>query len=291
MSTTRMRGLVLGVLLASCATLPAAASAQATAPTLSTTTRCVDPQVEQSVDFTVTGLSRSFQPLIEMTAADDYAIVSYSGADVTPDGSGNASGAVILDPVTYGTLAGDYGDGAAVYLTARDPLTFELFAELRVPLCGAAQPDTTPPVLAPVADITADATSASGAPVSFTASATDDVDGSVPVTCDPASGSTFPVGTTTVTCSAKDAAGNATQGTFTVTVKAQAQPAPQPSLDDLLAQLRAAVLRGGSPQKACNALNVIENQIRARTGKTITQRQADQYLAAARFAAALLRCR
>jgi hypothetical protein len=109
------------------------------------------------------------------------------------------------------------------------------------------------------------------------------------VTCDPAPGSTFAVGTTTVRCTAIDAAGNPATGTFTVTVRAQAQQAP--SLDDLLAQLRADVLRGRSPKNACNTLNVIENQIRARTGKTLTQRQAEQYLAAARVAAALLRCR
>src|SRR4051812_8440428 len=151
--------------------------------------------------------------------------------------------------------------------------------------------DTTAPHLTLPADVTTDATSASGAPVSFTAIASDAVDGAVPVTCDPASGSTFAVGTTTVTCSATDAAGNPAQGTFTVTVRAQAQQAASPSLEDLLAQLRSDVLRGRSPQKACNTLNVIENQIRARTGKTITQRQADQYLAAARFASALLRCR
>ena len=38
------------------------------------------------------------------------------------------------------------------------------------------------------------------------------------VTCDPASGSTFALGTTTVTCSANDAAGNTGDNTFTVTV-------------------------------------------------------------------------
>jgi hypothetical protein len=48
--------------------------------------------------------------------------------------------------------------------------------------------------------------------------ATDIVDGTVPVTCDPAPGSRLPVGTTTVTCSAADAAGNRAVATFTVDV-------------------------------------------------------------------------
>src|SRR5690606_1934517 len=38
------------------------------------------------------------------------------------------------------------------------------------------------------------------------------------VTCSPASGSTFPIGTTTVTCSTTDACGNAETCTFDVTV-------------------------------------------------------------------------
>jgi hypothetical protein len=48
----------------------------------------------------------------------------------------------------------------------------------------------------------------SGTPVTFTATATDAVDGTDAVTCVPASGATFPVGHTTVTCTAHDAAGN-----------------------------------------------------------------------------------
>ncbi|MBZ5560498.1 MAG: Ig-like domain repeat protein [Acidobacteriia bacterium] len=80
--------------------------------------------------------------------------------------------------------------------------------------------DATPPVLtAAPADITAEATSPSGAIVTYTPpTATDAVDGPVPVTCVPASGSTFPLGATTVVCSATDAGGNTASESFTVTV-------------------------------------------------------------------------
>ncbi|HYC90831.1 MAG TPA: HYR domain-containing protein [Thermoanaerobaculia bacterium] len=78
--------------------------------------------------------------------------------------------------------------------------------------------DTTPPALTLPEDITAEATSGSGAVVTFEATATDLVDGDVAVSCHPASGSTFPIGTTTVTCSAVDAHANSVQGTFDVTV-------------------------------------------------------------------------
>jgi hypothetical protein len=79
--------------------------------------------------------------------------------------------------------------------------------------------DTTPPVLLVPANITARATGATGAQVTFVASATDLVDPAPVVTCVPASGSLFPLGTTVVQCTAKDASGNVpVPATFTVTV-------------------------------------------------------------------------
>ncbi|MFO1370942.1 MAG: HYR domain-containing protein [Candidatus Competibacteraceae bacterium] len=85
-------------------------------------------------------------------------------------------------------------------------------------LAALSKRDTTPPVLNLPADITVEATSPSGAAVTYSASATDDVDGPVPVKCAPASGSTFPIGTTTVSCTATDNAGNQASGSFKVKV-------------------------------------------------------------------------
>jgi len=69
--------------------------------------------------------------------------------------------------------------------------------------------DTTPPVVTPPPDTTEEATSSAGAVVVFPpASATDDVGVTSGPTCLPATGSTFPLGVTTVTCTASDAAGN-----------------------------------------------------------------------------------
>jgi hypothetical protein len=48
--------------------------------------------------------------------------------------------------------------------------------------------------------------------------ATDACEGSVPVTCQPASDSWFPLGSTTVICEASDLSGNKSSCTFTVTV-------------------------------------------------------------------------
>jgi hypothetical protein len=88
--------------------------------------------------------------------------------------------------------------------------------------------DTTPPVLTLPSNMTVSAASASGAIVTYTASASDIVDGSVAVSCSPASGSNFAPGTTTVNCSATDAAANTASGSFTVSVKFQLSGFYQP---------------------------------------------------------------
>jgi hypothetical protein len=78
--------------------------------------------------------------------------------------------------------------------------------------------DSTPPVLTVPADLSATATSSAGAPVTFSVSADDVVDGSVAASASPASGSVFPLGESTVTVTATDAAGNTATKTFKVTV-------------------------------------------------------------------------
>jgi len=76
-----------------------------------------------------------------------------------------------------------------------------------------------PPVLTLPANMIVSAKDASGATVNFTASAYDLVDGAVPVTCSPTSGSLFPIGSTLVNCSASDSHGSTTNGSFTVSVQ------------------------------------------------------------------------
>jgi alpha-tubulin suppressor-like RCC1 family protein len=82
----------------------------------------------------------------------------------------------------------------------------------------APPPDVTPPVITVPADITVEATSSSGAAVTFAVSATDSHDGPVAASASPASGSVFPLGATTVSVTAEDAAGNESTKTFVVTV-------------------------------------------------------------------------
>ena len=139
----------------------------------------------------------------------------------------SSSGAV----VTYSTSASDLVDGSVpVTCTPASGSTFP-FATTTVS-CSATDKsgnsatgaftvtvqDKTPPTISVPADMTVPATSNGGAVAKFTVSASDLVDGSVAVTCTPASGSTFPLGTTAVSCSAKDKAGNAASASFKVTV-------------------------------------------------------------------------
>jgi HYR domain-containing protein len=83
--------------------------------------------------------------------------------------------------------------------------------------------DTTPPTIT-APDVTAEATGPSGAAVTYNATATDLVDGSDSVSCDHASGSTFPLGTTTVQCTATDAHNNTAHKSFLVTVRDTTPP-------------------------------------------------------------------
>ncbi|RLA68912.1 MAG: hypothetical protein DRG30_10720, partial [Epsilonproteobacteria bacterium] len=85
--------------------------------------------------------------------------------------------------------------------------------------------DTTPPQITCPADISqANDTGSCSAVVTWTLpTATDNV-GVASVTCDPTSGSVFPVATTAVTCTAIDLAGNTSTCTFSVTVNDSENP-------------------------------------------------------------------
>jgi len=87
--------------------------------------------------------------------------------------------------------------------------------------------DTRPPVIPDLPNISAEATGPSGASVSYPpVTASDIVDGTIPATCAPPSGSTFPLGASTVACNATDAHNNhAVAKTFTITVRDTTGPA------------------------------------------------------------------
>ena len=80
-------------------------------------------------------------------------------------------------------------------------------------------PDSTPPVLTVPSDITVKAQSLAGSRVTYTTSATDNVDPTPDVVCTPSSGTAFPIGKTTVTCTASDDTGNKATKSFNIFVR------------------------------------------------------------------------
>ena len=161
--------------------------------------------------------------------------------------------------------------------------------------------DVTAPTLTPPGTITVDATSPHGAVVTFAASAADDVDASSTPVCTPASGATFPIGTTTVECSATDAAGNTATGSFDVVVKgAAAQLADLADkvegvgrghgLEATVTVARLLVARG-KPGAACVTLVAFEIEVRAQQlAHFIPKAQADALVTDARRIRAVLGC-
>jgi HYR domain len=155
--------------------------------------------------------------------------------------------------------------------------------------------DTIPPELAVPGTITVDATSPVGAFVEVAATAIDDRDGAVPVSCNPGAG-IFQIGTTRVTCTARDTSGNETTASVDVIVRGGAE-----QIGDLASAIENMMLPGGIPTAlntklleaeaaiaagdiatACGDLGAFINQVDAQVDKKRLSRvQADQLTAEA----------
>jgi Tol biopolymer transport system component len=188
---------------------------------------------------------------------------------------------------------------------------------------SAAEPpeeDTTPPTLTVPEDIVVEATGEQGAEVTYTVTAEDNVDGSatleedgttvtqddvggdVTISCDPPSGSVFPIGDTEVECSATDEAGNTGTASFTVTVNPPSPLTPaQEVIDELISTIQNLddnvpqdvktsliavlnevlnILNDNNPnndESACGTLDAFINQVNANeTSDTLTADDADE---------------
>lgn len=147
-------------------------------------------------------------------------------SNITVDATANTCGAVVnftateTTAVPAATITYSHQPGSVfpvgtttVTVTATNPVgtstaTFDVVVK-----------DVTAPTIASVNNINTTATSEAGAIVNYILpTSTDNCSGDVTVVASPASGSTFPVGTTTVTVTATDAAGNSSTTSFTVTV-------------------------------------------------------------------------
>ena len=85
--------------------------------------------------------------------------------------------------------------------------------------------DIASPTIGSVSDITIDAAGPNGAIVNYDLpEVTDDTDPNPTISCNPSSGSLFPIGTTTVTCTAEDESGNTASANFDVQVSQKDMP-------------------------------------------------------------------
>jgi hypothetical protein len=177
------------------------------------------------------------------------------------------------------------------------------------PACDMGAFEFRVPTLSlPGSPVTVNATSPQGAPVIYTATASepDDASATPSVSCSPASGSTFPIGATTVNCTASDAASppDVSSGSFQVVVKGAAAQVSdlinlvnsfhlskslQTALDNKLQDVLTAI-NGGQTTTACSELTDFIGHVQAQIGKGLTVSQATQLIAAAKQIQAVLGC-
>ena len=138
------------------------------------------------------------------------------GIALTPASQTVTSGDTVTFDETI-TLAADAPQGETVSCEVSFLVNGELPGPEFVQTVDIEVLDVTPPVVT-VESKTVEATGPDGAVVDYDATAVDNVDGPLTPTCVPPSGSLFPLGSTTVNCSATDAAGNTGTGSGTITV-------------------------------------------------------------------------
>jgi hypothetical protein len=176
-------------------------------------------------------------PLVSLTSS----ITSHIGKD-TRDGSKNFVGSIDQLNIISGTTCANTYDLERTWSVA--DLSGNQTAGQQI----VSVADHTAPVLLLPADIVVNNTPGiCGAPVSFTATATDNCS-TATVTYSVLPGSLFTVGTTPVTVTAKDACGNTTIKTFNVTVKDNEAPVPDnPSLPDIIAECNVIIPNSNYP--------------------------------------------
>jgi len=226
-----------------------------------------------------------------------------------PTASVSPGVATSTDNCPGGTVTGARNDGQALnapYPVGQTIITWTA-TDASANTANASQSvtvaDNEPPSLGVPADFAVNATSPAGAVVTYAVTASDNVSVASSA-CNPASGTTFPIGSTSVTCVASDPSGNRASATFHVTVlSAQAQISnletsvtnlalSTGTTTSLLAKLNGALAaaNAGDVATACASLQDFINQTRAQAGKKIAISDANTLSVAAQRIRAVLGC-
>jgi len=234
---------------------------------------------------------------------DGSAVATFTSGDDAVVTCGSVTIEVISGPVDVEFVTG--GVPATTSLNSGDSITFDPDT-LQVTNSGAApatitiggliiiinpgtteQIDIIPPEFNPISNIVADATSLDGAIVNYALpTATDNIDPSPTVVCIPSSGSLFPLGDNTVSCTASDLVGNTANASFIITIQITFD-----SLEDkvvsfdlkkgiatsLIKKLEAASASfdNGQIKPSTNQLHAFINEVNAQDGKALTGEQAE----------------
>jgi len=161
--------------------------------------------------FTVT-VSDNELPVITLVGAASMTNECHTSF-TDPGATANDNCAGSLSVVTSGSVNPNAVGSYTLTYTATDPSGNVGTASRTVYVV-----DTTAPSVVIPGNITVYTTNASGSAVSYTVSASDACAGPITPVCTPASGTTCPIGTSTVAVSATDGNGNTSNCTFTVTV-------------------------------------------------------------------------
>jgi Tol biopolymer transport system component len=255
-------------------------------------------------------------------SADGRYVAFHSGAGNLSPGGGFGTVDIILfnaasgttKPLTIGHDDGDNSifpslaaDGSQVAFASLDsdlvPAdTNGVIDVFRAPITPG---DDVPPALTlPQSPIVVPADRPGGAVVTYEVTATDAVDPNPAVSCSPSSGSLFPIGDTTVICTATDASGNSAEGSFSVHVQGVGEQLDElqsivdtfdmdedvrADLQEKLATIRTS-LSAHRTRTACKVLRSFVSEVQGESGSGLTTDLADVLIERANRIRSVLGC-
>jgi sugar lactone lactonase YvrE len=265
----------------------------------------------RATDSAGNSLSRAFNVIVRDTTPPQLTVPDRVVTEATgPNGASavyEASATDVADPHPAVTCNPPSGSTITIGMTTVECRATDVSGNASERSFTVTVQDTTAPSIGVPDGVTVNASSPAGAAVTYGASASDSVDGGIGVACTPASGGVFPIGTTTVSCTAADAAGNTAHASFPVHVKGVTDQIADiraaivaidlkqgivRSLDGKLARIQEALLEAGQHDRpaTCQKIDATINETQAQAGKEISEADAAGLIADLQRVKAVLAC-